>query len=211
MEVLGPFVPLCRRLGALAMELAEGLGSVEAIEVELLGRIAERDARPLGLAALVGALGGRTEEELNEVNAPSVAEERGIRLIETTSTQARDFTDLVRVTVVAGGERVRVVGTLLGNRNRPHLLEAWGQRFNVQLEEHLALFRYRDVPGMIGVVGSAFGAHGVNIGSAAVGRQADEDGLAAMVVTTDRPVPREVVAEVASAEGFEDGKAVSLR
>jgi D-3-phosphoglycerate dehydrogenase len=211
MEVLGPFVPLCRRLGALAMELAEGRGSVEAIEVEFLGRIAERDTRALGLAVLVGALHGRTEEQLNAVNAPTVAEERGIRLIETTSTQARDFTDLARVTVVAGGERVRVVGTLLGNRNRPHLLEAWGQRFNVQLEDHLALFRYRDVPGMIGVVGSAFGARGVNIGSAAVGRQADQDGLAAMVVTTDRPVPKEVVAEVASSEGFVDGRAVSLQ
>ena len=49
----------------------------------------------------------------------------------------------MRVTVVSGGERERVVGTTLGRRDRPHLLEAWGQRFNVQLEDHLALFRYQ--------------------------------------------------------------------
>ena len=72
-----------------------------------------------------------------------LAEERGIELVETTNTHARDFTDLVRVTVTGGGEPTRVVGTTLGRRARPHLLEAWGQRFNVQLEDHIALFRYQ--------------------------------------------------------------------
>ena len=62
------------------------------------------------------------------------------------------------MTVTCGDERVRVVGTLIGRRNRPHLLEAWGHRFDVQLEDHITLFRYRDVPGMIGRVGTIFGA-----------------------------------------------------
>ncbi|HEY3187963.1 MAG TPA: ACT domain-containing protein, partial [Solirubrobacteraceae bacterium] len=106
----------------------------------------------------------------------------------------------------------RVVGTVLGSRHRPHLLEAWGQRFNLQLEDHVALFRYRDVPGMIGRVGTVFGDHGLNIGAAAVGhlaQDADED-CAVMVVTTDQPVPREVVDELVRSEGFVEGKAVSL-
>ena len=71
---------------------------------------------------------------------------------------------------------MRVAGTLIGRQHRPHLLEAWGQRFDVQLEDHITLFRYRDVPGMIGRVGTCFGEHGVNIVSAAVGRQPDEGG-----------------------------------
>ena len=67
----------------------------------------------------------------------------------------------MRVTVVAGGERVRVVGTTLGHQHRPHLLEAWGQRFNVQIDDpHLTLFRYSDVPGMVGRVGSTLGEAG---------------------------------------------------
>ncbi len=78
------------------------------------------------------------------------------------------------MTVSSGDERVRVVGTLIGRRNRPHLLEAWGQRFDVQLEQHITLFRYRDVPGMIGRVGTIFGEHGINIVSAAVGRQPED-------------------------------------
>src|SRR5207249_3298086 len=82
---------------------------------------------------------------------------------------ARDFTDLLRVAVVFGERRERVVGTVLGRRNRPHLLEAWGQRFNLQLEPHLAIFRYSDVPGMVGRVGTVFGEQGGNISSAAAG------------------------------------------
>jgi D-3-phosphoglycerate dehydrogenase len=190
------------------MSLAEG-SSVDRVEVEFLGRIAERDTRLLSIAVLLGVLRGHTEEEVNEVNAPSIAEERGIEVVETKRTSARDYTDLVRVTV--NGERV--AGTTLGQRNRPHLLEAWGQRFNVQLEENLTLFRYRDVPGMIGRVGTIFGGHAINISSAAVGRHADDGadgGLAAMVVTTDAPVPRALLDAIVASDGFEEGRTVTL-
>jgi D-3-phosphoglycerate dehydrogenase / 2-oxoglutarate reductase len=213
LEVLGPFLPLARALGRLAAVLGEG-SSIDRVEVEYLGRIAERDTRPLGVAVLLGVLGGHTEEEVNEVNAPSIAHERGIEVAETSSTTARDFTDLLRVTVVSGERHERVVGTVLGRRNRPHLLEAWGQRFNLQLEPHLAIFRYSDVPGMVGRVGTAFGEQGVNISSAAVGHAPDDgegDGLAVMVVTTDQPVPQGVVDQLASADGFVAGRAVALQ
>ncbi len=214
MEVLGPFLPLCEQLGRVGIALAEG-SSVDRLELEFLGRVAERDTRLLAIAVLRGVLQGHTEEEVNLVNAPSIAEERGLEVVETKRTTARDFTDLVRVTVVCGDESVRVVGTNLGRRNRPHLLEAWGQRFNVQIEPNLTLLRYSDVPGMIGRVGTAFGARGINIVSAAVGRQADEEArddgrLAAMVVTTDAPVPRDVIDEIVAGDGFVDGHTLTL-
>jgi D-3-phosphoglycerate dehydrogenase len=117
--------------------------------------------------------------------------------------------------MVSEKESVRVVGTLIGHQNRPYLLEAWGQRFMVQLEENVTLFRYRDVPGMIGRVGTTFGAAGINIVSAAVGRQPgeepDADGrLAVMVTTTDGPVPAAVLEELVGGEGFVDGRTVTL-
>jgi D-3-phosphoglycerate dehydrogenase len=213
MEALGPFLPLARGLGRLAMALGAS-SSVERVEIEYLGRIAEHDTRLLTLAVLNGLLAGHTEEEVNLVNAPSLAEERGIQVSERTEVVARDFTDLLRVTVVAGGERTRVVGTTLGQLHRPHLLEAWGQRFNLQMDDgHLALFRYQDVPGMVGRVGMAFGGHGVNISSAAVGRQPpgrDGSDLAVMAVTTDSPVPVEVIDEIVASDGFIAGRAVAL-
>ena len=212
LEALGPFLPLARDLGRVGVALAEGT-SVDALEIEYLGRIATRDTRILTVQVLKGVLAGHVEEEVNEVNAPAIAEERGIRVTETSSAEARDFTDLLRVTIVSGGTRTRVVGTTFGRRHRPHLLEAWGSRFNIQLEPNLALFRYVDQPGMIGHVGGIFGEAGINISGAAVGRRPDADhvgGVATMIVTTDSPVPQDVVDLIADSEGFEAGRTVSL-
>lgn len=209
-ELLGPFAPLCRDLARIAVELA---GGVERIEVELLGGIADRDTRPLVAAALVGALAGRTDEPVNEVNALSFAQDRGIEVVDKTTTQVRDYTDLVRVTVGSGSGAVRVAGTNLGQRHRPHLLEAWGQRFNLQLEGHLTLVRYRDMPGMLGRIGTEFGNHGVNIVSAAVGLQpesGDGGGLAAIAITTDAPVPREALDALLADGDFTDARTISL-
>ncbi len=215
MEVLGPFVPLCQALGRIAIELADG-SSIDRVQTEFLGRIAERDTRLLSIYALLGVLRGHTEEEVNEVNAPAMAKDRGIQIEETKRTGIRDYTDMVRVSLRCGSSTVRVGGTLLGRRNRAHLLEAWGQRFDVQLEDHITLFLYRDVPGMIGRVGTTFGAHGVNIVSAAVGRQPGVDEtpeqgqLAAMTITTDAPVPHEVIDEIVASDGFVAGRTVNL-
>lgn len=212
MDVLGPFLPLCLGLGRVGIGLAES-SSIDRIEIEYLGRIAERDTRLLTLSVLNGVLAGHTDEDVNLVNAPALADERGIAVSERRETSAHDFTDLVRVSLVCGEQRTRIVGTTLGRLHRPHLLEAWGQRFNLQMDEgHLALFRYQDVPGMVGRVGTAFGAHGVNISSAAVGRQPPGTGsdLAVMAITTDAPVPQPVVDEIVASDGFVAGRAVPL-
>ncbi len=213
-EVLGPFVPLCRALGRIAVELAGG-ASVDRVYTEFLGRVAEHDTRLLSIQALLGVLRGHTEEEVNEVNAPAMAEERGIELGESRSTGVRDYVDLIRVTVTSGDVRTRVAGTLIGQQHRPHLLEAWDRRFDVQLEDHISLFRYRDVPGMIGRVGTAFGRHDINIVSAAVGREPGESKTtrgqeATMAVTSDAAVPREVIDEIVASDGFEAGRTVTL-
>jgi D-3-phosphoglycerate dehydrogenase len=216
MEVLGPFLPLATQLGRLAMELAEG-SSVERIEAAFMGRIAEFDTRLLSLAVIVGALQGRTEQQVNLVNAPSMAEERGIVVEEKSVTEAQDFNELIRVTVVAGEEKVAVAGTGIGPQRVPHLVEVHGQRFTVELEPFVTVFRYADLPGMIGRVGTIFGSHGINISSAAVGHTPDgapageDQRFAAMVVTTDALVPGEVIDEIVASEGFVDGRTASLR
>ena len=226
MQVLGPFLPLARQLGRLAMELAEG-SSVERIEAAFLGRIADFDTRLLTLAVIQGALQGRTEEQVNLVNAPSMAEERGIVVEEKTVSEAQDYNELIRVTVIAGERRVAVAGTGIGPHRVPHLVEVQGRRLTVELEPFVTVFRYADLPGMIGRVGTIFGSHGINISSAAVGHTRDgmpahpshadgidTDGedqrLAAMVVTTDAAVPAEVVREIVASEGFYGGWAVVL-
>ena len=161
MEVLGPFLPLARRLGRLAMALAEG-SSVERIEAAFMGRIADFDTRLLSLAVIGGALEGRTEEQVNLVNAPTMAAQRGIVVEEKSVSEAQDFNELIRVTVVAGGEKVAVAGTGIGPNRVPHLVEVQGRRLTIELTPFVTVFRYADLPGMIGRVGTIFGAHGIN-------------------------------------------------
>ncbi len=214
MEMLGPLLPLATKLGKLAMALAEG-SSVERIEAAFMGRIAEFDTRLLGLAVIVGALQGRTEEDVNLVNAPTMAHQRGIVFEEKAVSEAQDFNELIRVTVVAGSQRVAVAGTGIGPGGVPHLVEVQGRRLTIELERYVTVFRYEDLPGMIGRVGTIFGSHGINISSAAVGHTPDgADGedrrLAAMVVTTDVAVPAEVIGEIVAVEGFVNGWSVDL-
>jgi D-3-phosphoglycerate dehydrogenase / 2-oxoglutarate reductase len=206
MELAGPFIPLCEQLGRLAVSLAPG--SIDGLEVRYEGRLAELDSRLLTTAVLNGVLSGHTEEEVNFVNARSLAEERGIRIEEQSVGESEDFSELVSVAVDSGGERVEVAGTGFGPRNTPHLVSVYGQSFNIEFTPHFAFFRYADQPGMIGRVGTIFGQHGVNIDSAAVGAAPGAD--AVMAVTTDKPVPDDVIEEIATLDGFRDGKAVNL-
>jgi D-3-phosphoglycerate dehydrogenase len=207
MEALAPFVPLCERLGKLAQGLGDG--AIDRVQVEFRGRIAEHDTRLLGIAVLVGILSGHTEEPVNLVNAPSMAEERGIELTELKELSSEDFTELITVRIGEGEGAVEVAGTGVGPRNVPYLVRVWGQGFYMPFADHLAIFRYADQPGMIGRVGNAFGEHGVNIVSAAVGAEEGER-EAVMALTTDAPVPNGVVEEIASGEGFFVGRAVDL-
>jgi D-3-phosphoglycerate dehydrogenase len=208
MEVLGPFLPLCANLGRLAVSLGEA-SSIDRIEVSYQGRLSEFDTRLLTTAVLRGVLEGHTEEGVNDVNAPALADERGIVVAERKEPESPDFTELVTVCIASDGDRVEVAGTGFGPRNVPHLVSVYGQSFNLELAEHLAVFRYRDQPGMIGRVGTIFGRHGVNIGSAAVGAEAGAD-EAVMTVTTDAAVPNALIGEIVGLEGFHDGRAVNL-
>jgi D-3-phosphoglycerate dehydrogenase / 2-oxoglutarate reductase len=207
MEALAPFVPLCEKLGRLAVGVADG--SLDRVVAEFRGRIAEHDTRLLGIAVLVGILSGHTEEPVNLVNAPHMAEERGIELVETKDTISEDFTELVTVRIESGEEAVEVAGTGVGPRNVPYLVSVWGESFYLPFADHLAVFRYTDQPGMIGKVGTSFGEEGVNIISAAVGAESGGD-LAVMALTTDAPVRRETVEKMLRLEGFSAGRSVDL-
>jgi len=207
MEALAPFVPLCERLGRLAQGLSNG--SVDRITAEFRGRIAEHDTRLLGIAVLVGVLSGHTEEQVNLVNAPALAEERGIDLTELKDPVSEEFTELVTVRIESGDESGEVSGTAVGPRSLPHLVRVWDERFYMPFADHLVIFRYKDQPGMIGRVGTIFGAHGVNIGSAAVGAEASGDD-AVLALTTDAPVPDELLEEILKLEGFRAGRAIDF-
>jgi D-3-phosphoglycerate dehydrogenase len=145
---------------------------------------------------------------VNYVNAPLIARERGIEVREERSQSARDYTNLLRVEIEVGGERTRVAGTTIGSENRAWLVNALGFDIELALAPLLVLFRYDDVPGVIGRVGTLFGDAGVNIANMTVSRSR-RGGKALMVLSVDTRPPAELVERI-RAEGFDDARVIEL-
>jgi D-3-phosphoglycerate dehydrogenase len=189
LEVLGPYIPLAAKLGRFAMAL--GGPDVERLTVEVHGELAEYDTRLLTLAALNGAFQGQTDQPVNYVNAPVVAADRGVDVVEEKRRVSRDFTALVAVSV----DGARVAGTTIGNDDRHWLVSALGFELEMELAPRVVLLRYDDVPGVIGRVGTLFGNASVNIANMAVSRNR-EGGKALMALTLDSDAPGELLEEL---------------
>ena len=184
--MLGPFIPLAAKLGRLALDLARG--ETRKITLEYYGELAEYDTRLLTVAALNGAFQGRTDQPVNYVNAPLVAAERGIEVVEEKRRSSRDFTNLIAVT--AGS--ARVAGTTIGREHRHWLVSALGFEIEIELAPRMVFLIYDDVPGVIGRVGTLLGEAGVNIANMAVSRSR-EAGKALMALSLDTAPPPELV------------------
>jgi D-3-phosphoglycerate dehydrogenase len=182
---------------------------IDRVDVDFRGGVTGFDTRLLAVAVQAGILSGHTEEAVNLVNAPQMAEERGIEVNVSKEPSAEDFTDLIRVSIQSGGETVSVGGTTVGPKNVPYLVSIWDQSFYLPFAEHMAVFRYSDQPGMIGRVGSVLGEQGVNIGSAAVGAESGSD-QAVMVVTSDARVTPETIDSITALDGFSAGYSIEL-
>ena len=205
LEVLGPFLPLAAALGRFALELARG--EPGTITLEYYGELAEHDTRLLTLAALNGAFQGRGEP-VNFVNAPLVATERGIAVEEEKHLRSRGYTNLLQVTVRANGGHVSVEGTTIGRDDRLWLAGALDYQIEIELAPLMAFFRYDDMPGVIGRVGTTFGRAEVNIANMAVSRT-NQGGKALMALSIDTPAPPELVDEFLAA-GFDDARFITL-
>jgi D-3-phosphoglycerate dehydrogenase len=202
-EALAPYIPLAAKLGRLAMELAQG--RAERIELTYYGALSQYDTRLLSVAALNGAFQGRTDQPVNYVNAPLIAAERGIEVAEQQKRSSRDFTNLIRV----GVDDILVAGTTIGREHRQWLVSALGFELEMELAPLLVVFRYDDIPGVIGRVGTTFGEAEVNIANMTVSRTR-RGGKALMVLSIDTPAPSELV-ERLQGEGFDDARFISLQ
>jgi D-3-phosphoglycerate dehydrogenase / 2-oxoglutarate reductase len=199
LEVLGPFIPLAAKLGRLAMELSSG--DVRKLQLEYYGELADYDTRLLTVAALNGAFQGRTDQPVNYVNAPVIAAERGIEVVEEQRRSSRDFTNLVAVSA----DGARVAGTTIGANERQWLVSALGFELEMELAPRMVVLRYDDVPGVIGRVGTLFGEAGVNIANMAVSRN-NQGGKALMALSIDSEAPPELLERLR--EGMDDAHVI---
>jgi D-3-phosphoglycerate dehydrogenase / 2-oxoglutarate reductase len=206
---LRPFLPLAERLGRLLAAIADD-GITGEITVEYLGAIAESDCRVLGLGVLRGVLSAASTEPVTLVNAPLMADHRGINLREINDSQSTDYVSLLRVQCVRrDGRTVRVAGTVLQPGDRERIIEVWDTPIDVEPAPFMAVFRYDDRPGVIGAIGTACGEAGVNIAAAQVGRKSG-GGEAIMALALDAPLTPDVLAAITDRIGAHEGRAISL-
>lgn len=208
-DVIKPYLALGDELGRLLTALGDqGLGS--EITVEYLGDIADADCRTLGLSVLKGLLSPVSSEPVTFVNAPLLADERGLHLREVSDHNSEDYVSVLRVSgVTRDGRPIRVAGTVLQPGDRERLIEVWNTGVDVEPTPHMAFFRYQDRPGVVGTIGTVLGETGVNIAAAQVGRS-EQAGEAIMALSLDEPVPAEVLDTLVERIGAVEGRSITL-
>ncbi len=211
-ETLKPFLPLAEKLGRLFTALhtsgaagSDARGVASELTVEYLGRIAHEDTQALTLSALKGLLRDVVHEPVTFVNAPLLAQERGLKVSTLTSAESQDYVSLVRL---SAGD-VRVAGTLVGPRNKERLVQAWGFNIDMEPSDHMLFFRYFDRPGIVGLIGGRLGEANVNIATMQVGRR-EAGGEALIAMSVDSAIPPDVVDEIAAMIGATDARALDL-
>lgn len=193
-ETVRPFLSLAERLGATFGGLATG---VDAIDIAYEGEIGGYDTRILTLSLLKGFFGRISDDPVSYVNAPKMADERGITVTETTTTTAHNFVNLI---TIRGGAH-SLAGTLMGLDGEARLVMVDDHRVDVPPANHMLVVRNDDRPGMIGLVGTIVGEAGLNIADMDVG-QAPSGESAMMVLSIADAVPVEVCERLRAVEGI---------
>lgn len=202
-----PYLPLAERLGRLFTVLAGG--AVGTLDVAYEGEIADYDCRVLTLSVLKGALGVVTDEPVSFVNAPQLAEARGLAVRESLSSSALDYVNLITLRGRIGDRDVHVAGTIFGKRDAMRIVGILDHTVDIPPTGHLLVVRNSDTPGMIGKVATAVGNAGINIDDMDVGTNASGE-AALMVLALDRAVPAPVVDAILATRGVLDAKAIDL-
>ncbi|MDO5633310.1 MAG: phosphoglycerate dehydrogenase [Micrococcus sp.] len=205
-----PGLPLAEKLGRVLTSLL-GERSLVDVEVEVAGEIAAHDVKAIRLAALKGVFTDVVSDQVSYVNAPLLAEQRGVESRLITQDEATSYRNTITVRgASAQGEQVSVVGTLTGRRQVQKLVGI--DRFEIEtpLDDHLLVFRYADRPGVVGTLGQALGEQQVNIAGMDVSRES-EGGGALAVLTLDAPLQEGSLDSLRSAIDAEKATEIDLR
>ena len=201
-----PYVDLAHRLGLLQSQLAQG--AVRKASLSYRGELAGQKTRLLTAAFTAGLLEYRLSAGVNLVNAEVLARERGIEIAESSSPKKGDFAALLHTEVETEQGTSVAAGTLFGDQY-VRLVQLGPFRMEGYLDGVLLVFTHRDVPGLIGFVGTIFGEHQVNIAQMTVGRQAP-GGEAIGILNLDAPPPPAALAAVKGHERISTVTVVKL-
>jgi len=205
-DKLKPYLQLAETLGNLVSQLAGG--RVDYLNVQLQGELASNQSQPVVVASLKGLLSQALRERVNYVNASIEAKERGIRVVETRDASIRDYTGSLRLNAKGTLGEHTVTGAVLGD-SEIRITSVDDFPVNVAPTHHMLFTLHRDMPGIIGRIGSQLGSFNVNIASMQVGRKIVR-GDAVMVLSLDDPLPEGILAEIIKVPGIRDAYTVNL-
>lgn len=196
-EEVGGWLELVRKLGVLVGAVSGQIPT--SITVEARGELAVRNVDVLGLSALRGLFSAVLEDPVTFVNAPTVAEERGVTSEVVTATESPNHRSLVDVKAVFGdGSTVNVAGTLSGPAEVEKVVNINGRNFDLRAEGRNLVVSYGDKPGTLGKIGTLLGNAGIDIAAAGLSQDA-EGGGATVLLRVDREIPAAVVDAIADA------------
>ena len=192
LEKIGPYIKLAEMIGALQAQLIKG--APKSVVVEYYGDFKGMDLSPVTTAALKGLLASMVQDVVNFVNAHVVANERGIKVSETTIPSHEEYTYLVAIRVVTTEGESYVAGTIYGKQDL-RIVRINTFRLEMIPRGHMALIYNKDIPGSIGEIGTTLGNHEINIGRMQVGQE--EGGERNIIfLCTDTPIPADVLEEL---------------
>jgi D-3-phosphoglycerate dehydrogenase len=189
-----PGIPLMEKLGQLFAGIADS--PITNIDVEIRGEIVEFDVSVLKLAALKGIFTNVVSESVSYVNAPLLAEQRGISVRLITEAESDEYRNLLTIRgALSDGAQISVSGTLTGPKQTQKIVEINGYDVEVPVAEHLIVMVYTDRPGIVAIYGKEFGEAGINIAGMQISRR-EAGGQALSVLTVDSPAPDALLEKV---------------
>jgi D-3-phosphoglycerate dehydrogenase len=201
-----PFLELGAKIGRLHAQLSDG--PIQAISVYYSGELLNLDVQPVTRGVLMGLLQPVLSHSVNFVNAPHIAEQRGIRVMESKTSGVEDYTNYISVEVEEEGGRRRIGGTVLGRRDY-RIREIDQFHIDLKPEGYMLFVRHTDRPGIIGTVGTLLGEANINIAGMYVGREAAGK-RAVMVLTVDEPIDEAIIDRIKTAIDADVARLIEL-
>ena len=181
-----PGIPLAEKLGQIVAGLAHT--SIVSVEFEARGEIAAHDVTVLKLAALKGLFQTMVTEQVSYVNAPLMAEQRGVEVRLTQDLVSDEYRNVTTLkAVLSDGTTVSAGGTVIGPKHHQKVVSINGYDVELSMAEHMVVMVYQDRPGIVAIYGKAFAEAGINIAAMTIARQ-QKGGKALSVITVDSPV-----------------------
>ncbi|MDH6533215.1 D-3-phosphoglycerate dehydrogenase [Aurantimicrobium minutum] len=193
-----PAIPLIEKLGQVFSGLAH-TSPLTSVDVEVRGEITQFDTSVLKLAALKGIFTNVVSESVSYVNAPLLAEQRGIEVRSLSEEESPEYRTVLTLRgALSDGTQLSVSGTLAGIKQVQKIVEINGYEVDVPIDDHLIVMQYIDRPGIVAVYGKEFGDAKINIAGMQIARQ-NLGGKALSVLTVDSPVPASLLEKVRKA------------